>query len=152
MSKPFDKHAHLKEIPHGAQFDDTEPGSVNIFVVAVCTIIFILVSIVGVYGYYSWFREKMIYERQLAPNSVDLTAIRTREDQLLNSYSYLEKDKGIVRLPISRAIELVMEESKDGMEKYPVAAKVIPPPTDPASGAAVVVPPVAVPAVPAAKH
>ena len=128
MSKAFDKHSHLKEILPGSQFDDTEPGSGNIFFVAIATIFFILVTIGGIYGYYSWFREKMLFERQLAPTSVELTTIRTREDQILNSYGYVEKDKGIVRLPVARAIELVMVESGEGKEKYPTADKLIPPP------------------------
>ena len=158
MSKAFDKHSHLKEIPPGSQFDDTEPGSGNIFFVAIATIFFILVTIGGIYGYYSWFREKMLFERQLAPNSVELTTIRTREDQILNSYGYVEKDKGIVRLPVARAIELVLAESGEGKEKYSTVDKLIPPPkvddaAPPVAGANPTAPaPAGTPAAPAAKH
>ena len=58
------KHSNLKEIPAGTQFDDTEPGSINILVVAVVTIVFILISIGGVYGYYAWYRDKGLAERK----------------------------------------------------------------------------------------
>ena len=128
MSKQFDKHEHLKHIPPGTRFDDTEPRSGLILIGAIITIISIIVTIGGVYSYYSWYREKVLFERQLSPNSVELSTIRSLEDQLLNSYAFVEKSKEIVRLPVSRAIDLVVAESAEGKEKYPVAAKVIPPP------------------------
>ena len=128
MSKQFDKHEHLKHIPPGTRFDDTEPRSGLILIGAIVTIAAIIVTIGGVYSYYSWYREKVLFERQLAPNSVELSTIRSQEDQLLNSYAFVEKSKDIVRLPVSRAIDLVVAESAEGNEKYPVAAKIIPPP------------------------
>ena len=64
----------------------------------------------------------------MSPSSVELSTIRSQEDQLLNTYGFVEKSKEIVRLPVSRAIDLVVAESAEGKEKYPVAAKVIPPP------------------------
>ena len=128
MSKQFDKHEHLKHIPPGTRFDDTEPRSGLILIGAIITITSIIVTIGGVYSYYSWYREKVLFERQLSPNSVELSTIRSQEDQLLNTYGFVEKSKEIVRLPVSRAIDLVVAESAEGKEKYPVAAKVIPPP------------------------
>lgn len=128
MSKQFDRHEHLKHVPSGTQFDDSEPRSGRILAGAILSGIFLVLSIGGVNSYYTWYRDKTLFERQLAPPSVELKAIRAQEDQALNSYGYVEKDKGIVRLPIARAIDLVVAEAADGKEKYPVAAKVVPPP------------------------
>ena len=128
MSKKFEEHDHLKHVPPGTQFDDSEPRSGLILVGALVSAVFIILTINGVNSYYTWYRDKALYEKQLAPPSVELKVIRAQEDQALNNYGYVEKDKGIVRLPIARAIDLVVMESSEGKEKYPVAAKVIPPP------------------------
>ena len=145
MSKQFDKHDHLRHIPPGTQFDDSEPRSSRIFAGAIISGVLLVSSIAGVNSYYSWYKEKTIYERQLAPPSTELKAIRSQEDQALNTYGYVEKDKGIVRLPIARAIDLVVSESAEAKEKYPVEAKVVPPPkTDDAAAV-----PAAVPVAPA---
>jgi hypothetical protein len=136
MSKQFDKHEHLKHVPPGTQFDDTEPRSGRIFAGAIIVGVFLVATIQAVNSYYTWFRDKTLYERQLSQSSVELGAIRAQEDHALNNYGFVEKDKAIVRLPIARAIDLVIAEASEGKERYPVAAKIIPPPqTDAAPGA-----------------
>lgn len=39
----------------------------------------------------------------------DLTAHRAREDELLERYGWIDREAGIVRLPIERALELTAE-------------------------------------------
>lgn len=147
MSKEFDAHQHLKHIPPGTQFDDSEPRSGRIFIAAIISVVSVIVTITGVYTYYSWYRSKVLFERQLSPASVELKAIRSVEDQTLNTYGYVDKDKVIVRLPIARAMDFVAGESAEGKEKYPVLAKPLPKPEDLAAAAAVPAPgTVAVPA------
>jgi hypothetical protein len=38
----------------------------------------------------------------------DLKAVRAAEDQVLNSYGWVDRQKGAVRIPIARAMELVV--------------------------------------------
>ena len=38
---------------------------------------------------------------------LDLKAIRAAEDQVLNSYAWVDPEKGVVRIPIDRAIDLL---------------------------------------------
>jgi hypothetical protein len=71
--------------------------------------------------------------RELPPNPrlqvyprVDLQEMRTRENVLLHQYAWIDKDKGIVRIPIERAIELIAQR---GLPKTPAA-----PPKPTASG------------------
>jgi hypothetical protein len=45
---------------------------------------------------------------QAAP-ALDLEALRTREDELLHGYGWVDPAEGIVRIPIERAMELVVE-------------------------------------------
>ena len=39
----------------------------------------------------------------------DLKAIRTAEEQLLTSYGWVDQQKGVVRIPIARAIDLLAQ-------------------------------------------
>ena len=41
----------------------------------------------------------------------DLNQMRAREDQILGSYGWVDKDKGAVRIPIDRAMELLAQRN-----------------------------------------
>lgn len=45
---------------------------------------------------------------QVAP-STDLDRLRTNEDSALNSYGWVDREAGIVHIPIDKAIDLVAE-------------------------------------------
>jgi hypothetical protein len=57
----------------------------------------------------------------------DLKAFRDSEAQVLDSYAWVDKEKGVVRLPVSRAIELVAERG--------LPAAIAAPSAEPAAGA-----------------
>jgi len=44
-----------------------------------------------------------------AEPSVDFEKFRTSEDALLNSYGWIDRNAGIARIPIDRAMQLVLE-------------------------------------------
>ena len=92
-------------------FETTEPRSGAIAMVGAATVILLVLIIVGVQAYYDNVREQQIFVKQLQPVSEDLKALRAREDTDLNSYRYIDRAKGTVRLPISRAMDLVIEEA-----------------------------------------
>jgi hypothetical protein len=45
---------------------------------------------------------------QVAP-AVDLAAWRAREDAVLNSYGWIDQKAGVVRIPIDRAMDLIVQ-------------------------------------------
>jgi hypothetical protein len=56
---------------------------------------------------------------RLQPNPIDQTTaieeleeLRAREDAMLNSYDWVDREAGVVRIPIERAMELVVEENQ----------------------------------------
>ncbi len=49
----------------------------------------------------------------------DLKAIRADEDALLNRYNWIDAQKGLVRIPVSRAMELVAKEGLPHREGKP---------------------------------
>lgn len=92
-------------------FETSEPRGGAIALTGGIMIILLALIIVGVEAYYDHVREQQIFVKQLQPVSEDLKALRAREDADLNSYRYIDRAKGTVRLPISRAMELMVEEA-----------------------------------------
>lgn len=43
-----------------------------------------------------------------------LADLRTREQQLSGAYQWIDKDKGVVRLPIEKAMEIVLRDASAG--------------------------------------
>ena len=48
---------------------------------------------------------------QISPRA-DMDAMRAAEEKLLTSYAWVDKKKGVVRIPIERAMEIVAERAK----------------------------------------
>jgi hypothetical protein len=99
----------MSEKPAG--FETSEPRSGAIALIGAATVILLALIIVGVEAYYDRVRDQQIFVKQLQPVSEDLKALRAREDADLNSYRYVERGKGTVRLPIGRAMDLLVEEA-----------------------------------------
>jgi len=51
------------------------------------------------------FPQPQLQEQEV----LDLKAIRAAEDQVLNSYAWMDPEKGVVRIPIGRAMDLLVE-------------------------------------------
>lgn len=47
----------------------------------------------------------------------DLQEVRKAEDAKLATYQYIDKEKGIVRIPVERALQLMAEEAKTAVPK-----------------------------------
>ena len=79
-----------------------------------------LVALVfAVQYYYDTNYEREVYVRVLKPVSSDLKNLRAHEDEQLHSYRYTDRERGKVRLPIERAMELLEAEYAAGTVKYP---------------------------------
>jgi HAMP domain-containing protein len=64
---------------------------------------------------------KAFPQPQLQANEVqDLKAVRAAEDQVLNGYAWMDPEKGVVRIPINRAIDLLVER---GLPSRPPAGE-----------------------------
>jgi hypothetical protein len=48
--------------------------------------------------------------RLLVNEPADLKTVRREEEQVLDSYAWVDKARGIVRIPVARAMELVAKE------------------------------------------
>ncbi len=71
----------------------------------------LVVIVIMVFDWFAVSKEKAIYDAQLKPESVSLKDLYVREAKLLNTYAVIDAKKGIYRIPIERAMELLSEES-----------------------------------------
>lgn len=132
-------------------FDTGEVDHTSVVLYGAIIIGIIVAVFIGVTIFWDKFligRYKEVVEG--SPNQ-QLEQLREREIKLLNGYSYVDKSKGQVRIPLDRAKELLLSEVGAGKAAY--NTKDSPKVADPA---AVVVPAAAAAATPApaeaAKH
>jgi hypothetical protein len=122
-------------------FDRDEPSAAAIVVFAVGSLVLLVLTIVAIQQYFDHIWNQAVYEKILAPPSEQLRAVRGRDDWNLTHYMFLDKPSGQVRIPIDRAMELVLEDAAAGKTFYPAKATVpkkeepaIAPPVAPAPG------------------
>jgi len=91
-----------------------EKRDVNIFMViglSVVLVTFLIVILVFLIDYFVETKEQMVYEAQLQPESVDLKSLLATENEELTSYKVLDAQRGVYRIPIDRAMELLVREA-----------------------------------------
>ena len=81
----------------------------------------IALIVVAIFGFFERTRPEtevspLAPARDMPPNPklqvnsrMELQQVRTHENVLLHQYAWIDKDKGIVRIPIERAIELIAQ-------------------------------------------
>lgn len=118
-------------------FDRTEVQTVPVLVVTVAIVGFIVAVCVGCAIYYNSFRDAAVERIQLEPVSRDYLDLQAREAQQLGTYGKINKAAGTVRLPIEKAMELVVAESAPGGKwKFPTNPYPVKKPADTAAPAA----------------
>lgn len=121
---------------HGVGFENRDLGGRGIIVFLVVLMLSGLVICLMVWGYYGWQAKNRISEapatgapqltltpRQmvdptqrfpkptLQPDEVaDMNKFRVNEDVVLNSYGWVDKNNGIVHIPIEKAMQTVVQQ------------------------------------------
>jgi hypothetical protein len=91
-----------------------EKRDVNIkvlFLVAAVIVTAIVLSLIGLNEYFFAVKEEVVYENVLKPESETLRKLRAKEDEILGSYQLIDSVQGVYRIPIERAMELVVQEA-----------------------------------------
>jgi hypothetical protein len=103
-----------------------ETTDVNVWAVGKFTIGLVVVCVVSIallFGLLKFFQSreetsvantveptKMFPQPQLQKTPIpDLKAIRAEEDKLLKGYAWVDQPKGVVRIPVDRAIEVLAQ-------------------------------------------
>ena len=123
-----------------------EQSDVNVVAVGKFGIALLLMTIlamallVGVFNYFKTQEGgeaitvdpvKVFPEPQLEKTPIpDLKAVREAEDQVLNSYGWVDQQKGVVRIPIAKAMDMVVAKGLPVRAAAPHTAEGVSVPTE----------------------
>lgn len=99
-------------------FDADEPRTLLIAGFGIATLIALVAVILGLQFYFDKAFENQVYEKVLSTPSASLQTLRNHEEESLNNYKFLDRDKGVVQIPIKRSMELLAKEAAEGKLKY----------------------------------
>jgi hypothetical protein len=116
-------HGEVKERPDLHEPIATATRGLWIFIAAM--IVFLTLSAFGLAALYRWFAASpgtpeavtpLVPERQQPPSprlqtspANDMDRFRAAEDQALSSYGWVDRNAGVVRIPIDRAIDITAQ-------------------------------------------
>jgi hypothetical protein len=96
---------------------DIDPWAIGKFVVGM--VFFTGLSLLFLVGIFKYFESENPIKQESLRNPAKikleesqteiLVKVRAAEDQLLNEYSWVDKQKGVARIPIDRAIDLTAQ-------------------------------------------
>ncbi|MGQ9916485.1 MAG: hypothetical protein ACUVS7_03620 [Bryobacteraceae bacterium] len=118
----------------GVDYDHRDARAGLIAAVSGAILALLVVLIIGVYWLYVVAYERIDQQVYSGAPSKELMAIREREEDNLHRYSFIDKDSGIVRIPIDRAMDILAAESAAGKVGY--NTKTYPAKPEPPGGAA----------------
>lgn len=125
-------------------YNRQDPKATPVLVFAGAIIVTLVAVFIFVTAYYGFVLETQQYRFQGEPIATDYKTIQANEDKLLHQYSIVNKEKGVVRVPVERAMELMLADAAEKKTWYSTESK--PLRVDPAAAAA------AAPAAGAAKE
>jgi hypothetical protein len=133
-----------------------EQSDVNVVAVGKFGIALLLMTIlamallVGVFNYFKTQEGgeaitvdpvKVFPEPQLEKTPIpDLKAVREAEDQVLNSYGWVDQQKGVVRIPIAKAMDMVVAKGLPVRAAAPPTAEGVSVPTESGLGPKMMLP------------
>jgi hypothetical protein len=115
----------INHTPHGGPGHETT--DINVWAVGkfgIYLTLVVLLSVALLFGLMRYFQsqepqevaqtvvpDKVFPEPRLERNeAIDLDKFRAREQQTLTTYGWVDQSKGVVRIPIDRAIDLVAQK------------------------------------------
>jgi hypothetical protein len=117
---------------HRAGFEETDVNVVAVGKVGIALFLTTLLAMALLVGLFNYFKvkdggvavtvdpTKVFPHPQLQKTPIpDLKAFHEAEDQVLNSYGWMDQPKGVVRIPIARAMELVVQKGLPVRAAYP---------------------------------
>jgi len=105
-------------------YDHTEPDAPPIWAFTIGSVVILVVVIFALQQYFERIWSDAVYDKVLAAPSPELQDLRNRDDYALTHYSYQDKSKGVVRIPLEQAEQLVLQDAAQGKTFYPAKSTV----------------------------
>ncbi len=121
------KHGNLEQIPPESQHEASDVSARPIFYFAIALVILIIFTVISMKGLFNFLDQEadrsdtqlsgVAFERPTLPPlprlESDPVAVRRQffqnEKKIIESYGWVDQKQGIVRVPINRAMELLVE-------------------------------------------
>lgn len=100
-------------------FDRSDPSIAPIWGFTIGSVLILVVVIFALQQYFEKIWNDALYDKILSAPSAELQDVRNRDAYALTHYSYEDKSKGVVRIPLERAQELVLQDAAQGKTFYP---------------------------------
>ncbi|MBI4528566.1 MAG: hypothetical protein HY695_32630 [Deltaproteobacteria bacterium] len=125
MQSSEPNHDARDHAPPGHELSDLSPRTIVFFAIGLVVMIGLAVVITGLLMYdrgaryakrqtpglpLAWEREAMTGPRLQVDPQKELRDMRAGEDTALNTYQWVDRDAGIVKIPIERAMEILAEK------------------------------------------
>jgi len=81
----------------------------------VTTVIILAILLVWLRSYFFVVRNETIQKNYLSAPNPKIDDLHAHEKQVLNSYGWVDRQKGIVHIPIDQAMELMVRDSGRGV-------------------------------------
>lgn len=94
------------------QKDDVDTQTVAI--IGVFSAIMVFVLILGSQVLYYRMQNTDVTKKFVVPGSADLQTVVTEQRATISTYHWVDKDKGVVAIPIDRAMDLVLRQLQTG--------------------------------------
>jgi hypothetical protein len=109
----------------GYELSDLNPGYVGLFGIGLSVVLVVAVVVASLLIHYKTVQHvrqdtpfpRLAREREATPGTrlqidaqSELRQMRAAEDAMLNSYGWVDKDAGIVRVPVDRAMEILAKK------------------------------------------
>lgn len=100
------------------EYEAQDRGSIALLLIAVATVVLLAVTLIGV-GYVLNGNERSVAApgrktKRPVPAVIDPTItaadLRQSQEKQISKYGWIDRENGIVRIPIERAIELVADD------------------------------------------
>jgi len=72
--------------------------------------LFIAMTMFFAHGYFQGVRYEKQMERLIASKNPELVSLRKLETETLGAYAWRDREAGVVRIPIERAMNLLVQE------------------------------------------
>lgn len=112
-------HSSPPAPPAGPGYDTQDLPMAAVAGVGVGIMFALILTILGVQAYFDSIQERQVYIKVMEPIAEDFRNLRAQEEAELSKYEYVDRARGVVRIPIERAMELTAAESAAGRLFYP---------------------------------
>jgi hypothetical protein len=137
----------------GPGFEERDVNVIAVGKFAVALVAMTVLAMALLFGLFRYFQAesggtaktidptKVFPQPQLQQNpGPDLKAVRAAEEQTLTSYGWADQSKGVVRIPIDRAIDLLVQRGLPARTEAPPSASDASMPTESGLGAKMTAP------------